>query len=266
MDESRYGYRMVRSFVRCALFVLGLFCLAASARAADFENGVWRGTIIAENPHAKVTRVETTAALHVTPAGRQLFVEHIEKAVPVVELSDTGKGTFDLVTGGEPAIELRGIRLKRDGFDAAAVYENELRAPLSGRASFTRMRPLSPPSVRTDCASAPSSLSSLCGIWSGISLRGQPKLLIIDKITRNRQKIAWELKARQSWGGGDDLASAGMSFPYTEYIAEDYLPDASLPLRTTGKLAYRFGFDGTTLTGGHIGDPGDETIYVRVKP
>ena len=103
-------------------------------------------------------------------------------------------------------------------------------------------------------------------MWSGISLRGQPKLLIIDTITRNKQKIAWEVKAKQSWGGDSDLSSAGMSFPYTEYVTDEQLPLSTLPLRTTGKLSYRFEIDGPDrMTGGHIADAGDRTSYTRVK-
>lgn len=258
--EPPYSSQMKR-FVRAAL----LICLAAPAAAAEFEEGVWRGTITAENPRAKESRIETWAAQHVSPAGNQLFVEKLAKAVPVIELSNRSNGTFDITTGGTPAIELHAIRLSRDGFEATAVYENEISAPLSGRASFSKVRPLSPPSVRAKCDAAPATLSGLCGAWSGISLRGQPKLLVIDAITRNPQKIAWELKARQSWGGESDLASAGMSFPYTEYITADALPAGTLSLRTTGKLSYRFEFDGETLAGGHISDPADHTIYTRVK-
>ena len=258
--EPPYSSQMKR-FVRAAL----LICLAAPAAAAEFEEGVWRGAINVENPRAKEARIETSAALHISAAGNQLFVEKLGKAVPVVELSANRNGTFDLTTGGTPVIELRGIRLSRDGFEATAVYENEISAPLSGRASFSKVRPLSPPPVRAKCDAAPATLSGLCGVWSGISLRGQPKLLVIDAIVRNPQKVAWELKARQSWGGDSDLASAGMSFPYTEYITGDTLPGATLSLRTTGRLSYRFEFDGEMLAGGHIAEPADHTIYTRAK-
>lgn len=251
--------------VRAAILALWALALTPPSHAAEFGEGVWRGTIDVENPRAKEARIETWAALHIGPTGNQLFVEKIGKAVPVTQLSDNRNGSFDLTTGGTPVIELHGIRLNRDGFEATAVYENEISAPLSGRASFDRVRPLSPPSIRAKCDAAPAALSPLCGVWSGISLRGQPKLLVIDSIARNPQKVAWELKARQTWGGDSDLASAGMSFPYTEYITGDTLPGATLSLRTTGRLSYRFEFDGETLAGGHITKPADHTIYIRAK-
>jgi hypothetical protein len=127
------------------------------------------------------------------------------------------------------------------------------------------MEPLSAPKVKPDCGTAPPSLAALCGVWSGISLRGQPKLLIIDAITRNKQKIAWEMKARQSWGGDSDLASAGMSFPYTEYVTDDQVPLTILPMHTTGKLSYRFDVSGDELIGGSLTDPGDRTTYRLVR-
>ena len=109
----------------------------------------------------------------------------------------------------------------------------------------------------------PASLAALCGAWSGISLRGQPKLLVVEAVTHNKKKAAWELKVKQVWGGESDLASAGMSFPYTTYVADEELPLVSLGLRTTGKLAYRFEVSATTLIGGSISDAADRAVYTK---
>ena len=257
---------MIRIFA-AALLVFGLALPFASltGHAAEMEQGVWRGTIEAENPRAAEPKIETKAALHIAPTGNQLYLDTLAKALAVIKIAANRDGSFTITAGGPPTVELRNVRLSRSDIEALVVYENEAGATLSGRAALDRMSPMSPPSVRPDCGSAPANLAAFCGVWSGISLRGQPKLLIIDKITRNKQKIAWELKARQMWGGDSDLSSAGMSFPYTEYVTDEQLPLTTLPMRTTGKLAYRFELDGDTLTGGHITDAGDRTIYTRVK-
>ena len=253
------------------LFALLVLCLAGPATAplwaAELEPGVWRGDLVAENGRAKDSRIETKAALHIGPDGDQLYLEHINKMLPVVAIEKTADGSFEATASGEGLqVSLRGLRLARGDLEGGVIYAPDVGAPLTGHASLERMKPLSPPSFRANCGAAPDSLKSLCGVWSGISLRGQPKLLIIETVTRNKQKIAWEVKAKQSWGGGGDLASAGMSFPYTEYVTDEQLPLAVLPLRTTGRLSYRFEVDDANhMTGGHIGDPADRTIYTRIK-
>jgi hypothetical protein len=236
------------------------------ALAADLQAGVWRGTFRAENnATAKDYKIDTKIALHLGPEGNQIFLENLNRAIPITQTSRNGDGTWHIVAAGDPHVELRRLRFDRTDATGNVYYDLGVGAPLSGQASLDRMEPMSPPSVRPDCGAAPPNLAAFCGAWSGISLRGQPKLLIIDKITRNKQKIAWEIKARQMWGGDSDLASAGMSFPYKEYVTDEQLPLTTLPLRTTGKLAYRFDISGDTITGGHITEPGDRTIYARVK-
>lgn len=255
--------------MRCALFAaFALLVFAAPARAAELEAGVWRGTLTAESARARDTKIETKAALHIAPNGNQLYLEHINKALPVVAIDAAADGSFEVTASGESLqVSLRGLRVTRGGdVEAGVIYAPDVGAPLSGKASLDRMKPLSPPALRANCNTAPDSLKALCGVWSGISLRGQPKLLVIDTITRNKQKIAWELKAKQNWGGESDLASAGMSFPYTEYVTDEQLPLSVLPLRTTGKLSYKFEMDDADhMTGGHITDPADRTTYTRIK-
>jgi hypothetical protein len=247
---------------------LALIVFAGSAVSAELEPGVWRGSLTAENPRAKESRIDTKAALHIGPDGNQLYLEHVNKALSVVAIDETADGSFEVTASGEAIqVSLRGLRITRGGdLEAGVIYAPDIGAPMTGRAALDRMKPLSPPSLRANCGTAPDSLKSLCGVWSGFSLRGQPKLLVIDTITRNKRKIAWELKAKQSWGGYSDLASAGMSFPYTEYVTDEQVPLAVLPLRTTGKLSYRFEIDDADhMTGGHIADPADRTTYTRVK-
>ena len=254
------------------LFAAALVLFAGPAAAAELEPGVWRGDFTVENGRAKDAKIETKAALHIGPndgsgGGNQLYLDHINKVLGVVAIDPMTDGSYEVTASGDGLqISLRGLRVTRTRVEASVIYAPDVGAPLTGKASLDRMKPLSPPSLRANCGTAPDSLKSLCGVWSGISLRGQPKLLVIDTITRNKQKIAWELKAKQSWGGESDLASAGMSFPYTEYVTDEQLPLAILPLRTTGKLSYRFDLDDADhMTGGHIADPADRTIYTRVK-
>jgi len=255
--------------MRHVLFAaFALLVFADPALAADLEPGVWRGSLTVESPRAKDSKIETKAALHIGPNGNQLYLENINKALPVVAIDPNTDGSFEVTASGEALqISLRALRVTRGGdLEAGVIYAPDIGAPLTGKASLDRMKPLSPPSLRANCATAPDSLKSLCGVWSGISLRGQPKLLVIDTITRNKQKIAWELKAKQSWGGESDLASAGMSFPYTEYVTDEQVPLAILPLRTTGKLSYKFDMDDADhMTGGHITDLADRTTYTRIK-
>jgi hypothetical protein len=248
-----------------AAFALVVF--ASPAFAAELEPGVWRGTLTAENPRARDSKIETKAALHLGPDGNQLYLENINKALPVVAIDPAKDGSFEVTASGEALqVSLRGLRIARGDLQGGVIYAPDIGAPLTGQVSLDRMKPLSPPSLRANCGAAPETLKNLCGVWSGISLRGQPKLLVIETITRNKQKIAWELKAKQSWGGDSDLASAGMSFPYTEYVTDEQVPLAILPLRTTGKLSYRFEIDDADhMTGGHIADPADRTTYTRVK-
>ena len=253
-----------------AVFAIAVF--AGPTLAADLEPGVWRGTLTVESPRAKESKIETKAALHLGPdignGGNQLYLEHIKKVLPIVAIDPATDGSFEVTASGEGMqVSLRGLRATRGGdLEASVIYEPDAGAPLIGKANLDRMKALSPPSLRANCGAAPDSLKSLCGVWSGISLRGQPKLLVIDTITRNKQKIAWEVKAKQSWGGESDLASAGMSFPYTEYVTDEQLPLAILPLRTTGKLSYKFEMDDADhMTGGHITDPADRTTYTRVS-
>ena len=258
--------------IRILLASLAFFVWAAPVRSADLEPGVWRGSFVVESARNKDSKIEAKAALHLGPSdgsgdGDQLYLDHINKALAVVSVQPTGDGTFEITASGEGIeVTLRGLRVTRGGLEASAIYAPDIGAPLTGRASLDRVKPLSPPSFRANCGTAPETLKSICGVWSGISLRGQPKLLVIETIVRNRQKIAWEVKAKQSWGGNNDLSSAGMSFPYTEYVTDEQLPLVLLPLRTTGKLSYRFEVYGAEqLNGGHIADPADRTIYTRVK-
>ena len=256
---------------RALLVALALIVFAGPALTAELGPGVWRGDFTVENARARDSKIETKAALHIGPndgsGGNQLYLDHINKALAVVAIDAAKDGSFEVTASGEALqVSLRGLRVTRGGIEASVIYAPDVGAPLTGKASLDRMKPLSPPSLRVNCGTAPDSLKSLCGVWSGISLRGQPKLLVIDTITRNKQKIAWELKAKQSWGGESDLASAGMSFPYTEYVTDEQVPLAVLPLRTTGKLSYRFEIDDADhMTGGHIADPADRTTYTRVK-
>ncbi|MCD6074493.1 MAG: hypothetical protein K0Q70_1376 [Rhodospirillales bacterium] len=254
---------MFRAFF--AAFAVIIF--AGPAATAELEPGVWRGTLTAENSRARDSKIETKAALHLGPDGNQLYLENINKALPVVAIDAAKDGSFEVTASGEALqVSLRGLRLSRGDLEGGVIYAPDVGAPLTGQVSLDRMKPLSPPSLRANCGAAPETLKNLCGVWSGISLRGQPKLLVIETITRNKQKIAWELKAKQSWGGDSDLASAGMSFPYTEYVTDEQVPLAILPLRTTGKLSYRFEIDDADhMTGGHIADPADRTTYTRVK-
>ncbi len=249
------------------LFAAALILFAGPAFAAELEPGVWRGALTVESARAKDSKIETRAALHIGPNGNQLYLENINKALPVVAIDPAPDGSFEVTASGEQLqVSLRGLRVTRGGVEASVIYAPDIGAPLTGKASLDRVKLMSPPSLRADCGAAPDSLKALCGVWSGISLRGQPKLLVIDTITRNKQKIAWELKAKQSWGGESDLASAGMSFPYTEYVTDEQLPLAILPMRTTGKLSYKFEMDDADhMTGGHITDLADRTTYTRVK-
>ena len=256
--------------VKSALYAIAVFGFVTAAglplqAAEPSAIGIWRGTLTLDNARDKEPHIETKAALHLRGAGEasELFVDRLGRALPVGEVFRNPNGTTDIYAGAAPSIELRGIRFAKDRFDSAAIHENEARALWSGKASFARVKLLSAPSGKPKCDGAPASLGALCGAWSGISLRGQPKLLIVDSVTRNKQKIAWELKAKQVWGGESDLASAGMSFPYTIYITDEELPLAALFLRTTGRIAYRFDIGGDTLTGGSISDAADKTVYVR---
>jgi hypothetical protein len=237
------------------------------AFAAQLEPGAWRGDLTVENSRGRESRIETKAAQHIGPDGNQLYLENVSKALAVVAVQPGADGTFEVTASGDGLqVSLRGLRVTRGGLDANVIYAPDGGAPLTGKASLDRMKPMSPPSFRGNCADAPADLKALCGVWSGISLRGQPKLLIIDTITRNKQRIAWEVKAKQSWGGDSDLSSAGMTFPYTEFVTDEQLPLSTLPLRTTGKLSYRFEVYGADqLSGGHITDAGDRTFYTRVK-
>ena len=249
------------------LFAAAVLLFAAPLHAAELEPGVWRGDLAAENARSRDAKIDTKAALHLGPDGNQLYLENINKALAIVAIDSAADGSFAMTASGDALqVTLRGLRITRNGIEAGVIYAPDAGAPLTGKMNLDRMKPLSPPSIRANCGTAPDSLKSLCGVWSGISLRGQPKLLIIETVTRNRQKIAWEVKAKQSWGGDSDLSSAGMSFPYTEYVTDEQLPLAILPLRTTGRLSYRFDVDDADhMTGGHISDPADRTAYTRIR-
>lgn len=261
---SRYGWGMARIVLALAAFLTIVAGVPHGFAAESPLYGIWRGTIAVDNPRAAEPRIDTKAALHLRSDGpSELYVERLGHALAVAEIFRNPSGTVDVYTGSVPVIELRNIKVAKDRFDAGAVYESDAGTVWQGKASFARVKPLSAPSGKPKCANAPASLAALCGAWSGISLRGQPKLLVVEAVTRNKGKAAWELKVKQVWGGESDLASAGMSFPYTTYVTDEELPLVSLGLRTTGKLAYRFEVGATTLVGGSITDAADRTVYTR---
>ena len=176
-----------------------LLVSAGPAVAAQLEPGVWRGDVTVENSRGRESRIETKAALHISPDGNQLYLENVNKALAVVAVQPAADATFEVTASGEGMqVSLRGLRVTRGDIEANVIYAPDVGAPLSGKASLDRVKPMSAPSFRGSCKDAPADLQALCGVWSGISLRGQPKLLVIDTITRNKQKVAWEVKAKQS--------------------------------------------------------------------
>src|SRR5262245_23381878 len=142
--------------MRCLRFAIWLFAavlifFAGSASAADLEPGVWRGDFTVESPRSKESKIDTKAALHNGPTGSQLYLEHVNKALAIVAIQPMQDGTFEVTASGDGLqVTLRSLRVTRNGLEAAIIYAPDVGAPLTGKASLDRVKPLSPPSLRAD--------------------------------------------------------------------------------------------------------------------